>query len=195
MNLNFSAFLFFAFSLQACAKASSASEKQETASNASRRLQAFEVEPEAGRRGGPSSWSDGGKKAGKYYGDDDDGDDDDDDDDDGRFYGKGGNGGKKSSCKDGDDDDDDDDIVVPGPSISCSNQTALPTGAVLSVELDLSAVAGIGPVIRRLLRGDSSIQRMLQGMQIPIGQADITAGGQATNFLHVTYLIDVSQRL
>lgn len=94
--------------------------------------------------------------------------------------GKGG-GGKKGGCRDKDDD----------VNLSCQSEITLPTGAMLSVELDLSDVDGIGPVIRRMLQDESSFQRMLQ-MQIPCGQVDISTGGEVTSFAHITYVIDVS---
>jgi hypothetical protein len=126
---------------------------------------------------------DGGDEDSEDNGGGEDGGDEDDEDDDGQGGG-------------GDDEDSDDDTGNMSPrdrsaALSCAKETALPTGAILSVKMDLSGIDLLDlPAIdmRRVLQQNT---RFLQDEE-QIGMVGITAGGETTRFAHFTYVVDVS---
>ncbi|KAG7340851.1 von Willebrand factor type A domain containing protein [Nitzschia inconspicua] len=79
-------------------------------------------------------------------------------------------------------------LPPPAEGMSCESEATLPTGAVLSVNLDLSGIEPLDPApLNR-----NSIRRALQDDVSQIGRVHISEGAKSTKFAHFTYLIDVS---
>jgi hypothetical protein len=109
---------------------------------------------------------------------------------------------KSSKSRGGGDDDDDgadiDDDEGEGcvdegiiGLLTCNATTPLPTGAELSVELNLNNVQGIQPVsVSEAESSEINIRRSLQESRI--GQASITDGGVVQKFATFVYVVDVS---
>ncbi|KAL3905087.1 MAG: hypothetical protein SGILL_009820, partial [Bacillariaceae sp.] len=104
-----------------------------------------------------------------------------------RKLGKSSNGGDDDDGGTTDEDsseceDRDDETIA---LLMCEAETTLPTGAVLSVDLDLSVLQGVDPT-----RVETEIRRLQEESRI--GQAAITEGGVVSKFATFVYVIDNS---
>ncbi|KAG7373560.1 von Willebrand factor type A domain containing protein [Nitzschia inconspicua] len=80
-------------------------------------------------------------------------------------------------------------LPPPAEGMSCESEAILSTGAVLSVNLDLSGIEPLDPApLNR-----NSIRRALQDDVSQIGMVHISEGAKSTKFAHFTYLIDIAQ--